>query len=386
MIQSGRMWSKCFDKWIQSLGFVQSDHDPCLYTKGSIYDPDFLIVSVYVDDLTVLARDPKVLADFKAALADRFKMVDRGELDWILGMGVSRERDHISIDQSHRITALLQKYSMDQCNTQKVKCPMVKDFLHEEFVDAHNTAPEPPTTFAYAQCVGALLYIALMRPDICYAVNTLARFMARPRAFHVRAVKHLLRYLAHTKHYKLRYYRGEGTPELFMYVDADYANIPRDRVSISGYVAYLSPGSAPISWASRKESLLATSTSQAEYMSAYGGGCETVHLRRMTAEFGVVMYAPTKVHEDNDACMAVANDPVYHKRTKHWEVKHHYIRSLVRRAIIVFCSVPSAKQVADALTKPLVPAVLARFIPALLGGRPTANAPLAATSVAPHDA
>ncbi|XP_064482932.1 uncharacterized protein LOC135395770 [Ornithodoros turicata] len=208
-----------------------------------------------------------------------------------------------------------------------------------------------PSNDLYLKAVGELLYLSTTtRPDIACATGILCRRVSSPRQRDWGAVKKLFRYLMHTRHFKLTL-TGRQSLDLTGYVDADWAGNVTDRKSTSGYIILL--GDSPVTWSSRKQSSVALSSTEAEYISAAYASQEVLWLRPLLEDFGLVIDQPTPMFEDNQGCIKLALSEGINARTKHIDVRHHHLRDLVAHNIINFQYCESADNIADALTKPL---------------------------------
>lgn len=204
----------------------------------------------------------------------------------------------------------------------------------------------------YQELVGSLLFVAqVSRPDICYAVNTVSRFNNNPGKLHWIAVKRIVRYLKQTSKYKLCFQQQEdGPPRITGYCDSDFASDIDERKSTSGYVFKMHGGS--ISWCSKKQPTVALSTTEAEYMSLSLSMQEGLWLQNLQKE---LQPNSPKMHIfcDSQSAIHLASTNSYHSRTKHIDVKHHYIRNIINDGKIILEYIPTEQMVADALTKPL---------------------------------
>jgi hypothetical protein len=193
------------------------------------------------------------------------------------------------------------------------------------------------------------------RPDIAFAVNFLARACAAPEKRHMQSVMNLARYLKGTQTKGIFYpakQKGEAfTLNLHGYIDSAFADCKLTRKSTSGYL--FSVNNAPITWRSGRQSIVTTSTTEAEYVAACDGSKEAVWLRKLFEELGCEMIQPTILFEDNNSCIAQTENPLHHKRTKHIDVYYHYTRQMVEEDIVVLKRIDTSDQVADMLTKPL---------------------------------
>ncbi|XP_041446831.1 secreted RxLR effector protein 161-like [Xenopus laevis] len=203
----------------------------------------------------------------------------------------------------------------------------------------------------YRQAVGALLYIATTtRPDIAVAMSLLCRRVDKPRQRDWNAIKRVMRYLKHTKDLCLKLSANDDL-NLTGYVDSDWAGDHSTRKSTSGYLFKL--GNSPISWSSKRQMSVALSSTEAEYISAAFACQEVVWLQQLIKDLGKPTSEPTVLFEDNQACIKLATSEKMNARTKHIDVRHHYIHDLVDQKVIVLIYCESEKMIADAMTKPL---------------------------------
>jgi len=203
--------------------------------------------------------------------------------------------------------------------------------------------------FPYREIIGSLLYAAtLTRPDIAFAVSALAQFAQRPARPHWEATKRIMRYLKATRELGLTY--GASNDGIVGYTDADHAS-QYHRHSISGY-AFLINGGA-ISWSSKKQPLVALSTTEAEYIAVAHATKEALCLRAFLGEITRPPSTPMPLHCDNQSAIALSKDGQFHARTKHIDLRFHFIRETVANGDIDIVYCPTQTMVADILTKPL---------------------------------
>jgi hypothetical protein len=187
-------------------------------------------------------------------------------------------------------------------------------------------------------------------PDICFVVNTLSRYLVETGRVHLVATKHVMRYLKGTLEYGL-YYNGDHGFRLFGYTDSDWDGSVSDRKSTSK--CCFSLGSAMTSWQSRKQSSVALNTTEVEDIAACSASCEAIWLQKLlTGLFDLEMEA-TVILCDNQSCIKMTENYVFHDKSKHIEIRYHYIRDMVQRRAIKLQYVGTDEQVADVLTKPL---------------------------------
>lgn len=214
----------------------------------------------------------------------------------------------------------------------------------------------------YKEAIGSLMYAAMgTRPDIVFAVSTLAQYAQNPGWTHWEAVKHVFRYLQGTKGLLLVY--GGGGQGLEGFVDADGAS-QEHRHAITGYV-FLVDGGA-VSWASKKQELVTLSTAESEYVAATHAAKEAIWLRRLIAEVFRPLSEPTTLHSNNQSAIALTRDGSYHARTKHINIRYHFIHYSIEAGSIRLLYCPTDNQTADILTKAL-PSVKVKHFAAALG-------------------
>ena len=203
----------------------------------------------------------------------------------------------------------------------------------------------------YAQLVGTLMYLAIAtRPDIAKAVGVLSRFTAKPGIAHWKAAQHLLRYLKNTMHYKLTYAPDPSQSELFTsYCDADHAGNPDNGKSTSGMVIKM--GTGAVSWASRLQTIVTLSTTEAEYVSAVSAGQEIIWLRNLFTELGCTLEGPSTLYIDNQSALQVAKNPEHHGRMKHLDLRFYWLRDMVDAGLIRVNYIATEVMPADGLTK-----------------------------------
>ena len=336
--QSSRCWNQRFTTYLQELGFERCESDYCVFVKK---DP-LILIAVYVDDLVLITENSLQMQQLKSDLIKEFEMIDMGPLHYILGIAIKQYEDGIHLNQEAYIDSMLEKFKLEDAET----VPMPAD---PNVVLCKNDGSESVDKRNYQSIIGSLLYAALAtRPDIQFAVGACSRYNSCPTQTHLTAVKRILRYLKATKTKGLFYKRGSS--ELVGYADADFARDINDRISTSGYVFMLSR--APISWYSGKQRTVSLSTANAEYIALSEAAREGLFLKQMFSEIGVEI-GTVLIMQDNQATIAMTRNPVHHKRSKHIDIKYHFVRNEVARGNIKLQYCDSKSMIADILTKPL---------------------------------
>ena len=204
----------------------------------------------------------------------------------------------------------------------------------------------------YQCAVGKLLYLSTRtRPDISFAVSRAARYTSKPTEDHWKAIKHILRYLVGTTKYGLLYSRNTSQIDCVGYSDADWGGDLDDRKSTSGYIFQIAGG--PVSWRSRKQSCVALSTSEAEYIALTSAAQEGIWLRQLISEILKKPMKPVTIYEDNQSTICLARNPQFHGRSKHISIKFHFIRDNVKEGVIQMQYCKTENMTADILTKGL---------------------------------
>ena len=224
--------------------------------------------------------------------------------------------------------------------------------LFEEQVPKNEHEKQFMSRVPYASAVGSLMYAMLCtRPDICFAVDRVSRFQSKPGPDHWTAVKHIFKYLKRTRDNMLVYSGGDLVP--VGYTDSDFHSDSDSRKSTSGSVFTL--GGGAVIWRSIKQSCIADSTMEAEYVAACETAKEVVWLRQFLIDLEVVPSANKQItiYCDNSGAMANLREPRSHKRGKHIERKYHLLREIVHRGDVTITKIASAENLADPFTKAL---------------------------------
>ncbi|XP_047331351.1 secreted RxLR effector protein 161-like [Impatiens glandulifera] len=205
-------------------------------------------------------------------------------------------------------------------------------------------------TTTYKQIVGSLMYLTATRPDIMFVVSLLTRFMDCPTESHLAAAKRVLRYLKGTMDFGI-FYKSKGQQNLIAYTDSDYAGDLSDRKSTSGYAFMFCSG--VVSWSSKKQPVVSLSSTEAEFIVAASCACQAVWLRRIFKEVKHAPVGATTVFGDNNSVIKLSKNPVMHGRSKHIDVRFHFLRELTKDETVNLEYCNTKEQIADIMTKPL---------------------------------
>jgi transposase InsO family protein len=339
--QSPRAWFDKFSKTVVSHGMTRSQADHSVFFKKT--RTGIVILVVYVDDIVITGSDKEGIQILINHLSSSFLTKDLGKLRYFLGIEVARSKAGISLSQRKYTLDILQ--DTGYLGSKPVATPMEPNL--KLMPDEGDFVDDPDT---YRRLVGKLIYLTITRPDISYAVSIVSQFMTNPRVPHMNAVIRILKYLKNAPGRGL-FYRSSGHLRIEGYTDADWAGSPSDRKSTTGYCTFI--GGNLVTWRSKKQSVVARSSAEAEYRAMAHTTCELTWLRTVLQEFGLLTQGPTPLYCDNQAAIHIASNPVFHERTKHIEVDCHFVRSKVESKDIITPFVPSGSQLADIFTKAL---------------------------------
>ncbi|KAL4029610.1 hypothetical protein IC575_007830 [Cucumis melo] len=276
-------------------------------------------------------------------MGDEFEIKDLGNLKYFLGMEVARSKEGISVSQRKYTLDLLTETGMLGCrpailllNSIKLGNSMIKFQVDKE---------------QYQRLVGKLIYLSHTRPDISFAVSVVSQFMQAPYEKHMEAVNRILRYLKNTPGKGLMF-RKTNRKTIEAYTDSDWAGSVIDRKSTSGYCTFV--WGNLVTWRSKKQSVVARSSAEAEYRAMSLGICEEIWLQKVLSDLHQECETPLKLFCDNKAAISIANNPVQHDRTKHVEIDRHFIKERLDSGSICIPYIPSSQQIADVLTKGLL--------------------------------
>ena len=304
------------------------------------------ILIVYVDDIILSRDDLEELVRLKGFLAQDFAIKDLGQLRYFLGMEVARTKKGISISQKKCIVDLLKETCMLGCKPSKTPIKW-NDKLRMK-------ASNPIDRERYQRLVGKLIYLAHTRLDIAFAVSLVSQYMHDLFQEHLNVVYKILRYLKTTPRKGIFIGKNEKR-DVEAYVDVDWAGSIDDRKSTIGYCTFVW---GTITWRSKKQNVMAQSSTKAEYRALTQGTCELIRLQRLLEELKIPSEKPIKLFCNNKVGISIAYNPVHHDRTKHVEVDKHFIKEKIENGVICMTYVPTTQQIGDILTKGLSDKVL----------------------------
>ncbi|KAA0046865.1 putative gag-pol polyprotein, identical [Cucumis melo var. makuwa] len=303
--QAPRAWYSKIDGYFQQNGFKRSANEPTLYEKKGGKN-DFIIVCLYVDDIIYTSSSNSLVAEFKSHMKNKFEMTDLGLLHFFLGLEVCQTDGGIFISQKKYAKDLLKKFGMINCKPATTPKNVNKKLQQNDGVEMADAQ-------RFRSLVGGLIYLTHTRPDISYSIGVISRFMQCPSRDHFGAAKQVMQYIAGTIEYGI--WR-----------------------SVSVNVFTLASG--VITWSSKKQAIVALSSSEAEYAAATSAACQAIWLRRMLTELQHEQEGATVIFRDNKATTSMTKNPTFHSRTKHIDIFFHFICDLVAKeeVSLSYCS------------------------------------------------
>lgn len=339
--QSGRQWYFKLDKELETLGFQRTNADPCIYIQK--INLDTVIIAVYVDDILLISNNEDHIKSMKYELNKKFEMKDLGRINNCLGIEFkqSEDRKTITMCQEKYSREILKRFGMVECKP--VTSPL------DANVKLQKCESVEKSVYPYQSLIGSLMYLATStRPDLSYPVSMLSQFNNCYSQVHWSAAKRVLRYLQKTIDHGIVFRKIDDN--LVGYADSDWGNSIDDRRSYTGFVFTLS--GACISWESRKQRTVALSSTEAEYMALSDASKEVLHLKKLLFDLHESVTTVT-VFNDNQGARQLARNPVFHNRTKHIDVRYHFLREVVQNGEIDIRYMPTNRMPADFLTKAL---------------------------------
>ncbi|GKB75611.1 putative ribonuclease H-like domain-containing protein [Tanacetum coccineum] len=298
--QAPRAWYETLSTYLLDNGFQRGKIDKTLFIRRD--KGDILLVQVYVDDIIFGSTKKSLCTEFEKMMHKKFQMSSMGELTFFLGLQVKQKEDGIFISQDKYVTEILKKFG---------------------FTDV-KTASTPMET---------------QKPLLKYQVN--------PKVSHLHAVKRIFRYLKGQPKLGL-WYPKDSPFDLVAYTDSDYAGASLDRKSTIGGCQFLR--CRLISWQCKKQTVVANSTIEAEYVAASSCCGQVLWIQNQLLDYGY-NFMHTKIYIDNESTICIVKNPVFHSKTKHIEIRHHFIRDSNEKKLIQMIKIHTDKNVADLLTK-----------------------------------
>ncbi|GJV32524.1 putative ribonuclease H-like domain-containing protein [Tanacetum coccineum] len=336
--QAPRAWYATLSTFLLKHGYRRGTIDKTLFLKK--HKRDIILVQVYVDDIIFGSTKKAWCDEFEALMKGEFEMSAMGELTFFLGLQVQQRPDGIFISQDKYVQEILKKFDLEcvRTATTPYEAPKPK---------SKNEPDSPVNVHLYRSMIGSLMYLTASRPDIMFAVSACSRNQVTPTTSNLEAVKKIFKYLKGQPKLGLWYPR-ESPFVLEAYSDSDYAGANKDRKSTTGGCQFL--GRRLISWQCKKQTIVATSSTEAEYVAAANCCGQVLWIQNQLLDYGY-NFMNTKIFIDNQSTICIVKNPVFHQRTKHIEIRHHFIRDANEKKLIQVLKIHTDDNVADLLTK-----------------------------------
>jgi len=338
--QAPRAWYATLTNFLKQSKFKQGSVDPTLFRKK--VGCHLMLVQIYVDDIIFGSTDPALSIEFENLMKSQFEMSMMGKINNFLGLNIRHNREGILINQEKYTKNLLEKFGM--LNSTKLRVPMAVGTRLTPSLDA----PAVDLTL-YRSMIGSLLYLTASRPDIMFSVCCCARFQANPREPHLTAVKNIFRYLKGTVSLGLWYPAKIGF-FIQAFSDSDLGGCTLDRKSTTGGCQLLD--GKLVSWQSKKQTCVAISTAEAEYISAAACTSQIIWIQSQLRDYAINM-KKIPLYCDSQSAIRICHNPVQHSKTKHIALRYHFIKDHVEDGNIEIHFVKTTEQLADIFTKPL---------------------------------
>ncbi|KAF7779102.1 hypothetical protein Agabi119p4_3447 [Agaricus bisporus var. burnettii] len=356
--QSGRRWYQRLCKIvIDNLGYSRCDVDHGVFFRTT--QDDFVIMLVHVDDCTLVSTKYELIKELKERMNEFVEVTDLGEIHWLLGIEIMRNREEGKLHMSQRsyIDSCLWRYGFE--DTKPVSIPMDPSIHYST-----NQSPKSTTEIAcmtripYQEAVGSLMYAAIAtQPDIAFTIQVLLKFSKNPGEEHWEAVKRVFRYLKGTRDLWLTF--GGHGDALKGYADAD-GNMSEDRRATSGFAFIINGGA--VSWSAKRQEIVTLSTTESEYVAATHATKEALWIRSLVTQIFDTTLTTTPLFSDNKSAIALTADHKYHGRTKHIDIRFHFIRWVVEEGKVRLIYCPTEDMVADIFTKALPSPKVKHFV------------------------
>ncbi|KAK1422305.1 hypothetical protein QVD17_25324 [Tagetes erecta] len=340
--QAPKQWHQKFDNVMLDNDFKINECDKCVYVKDT--SRGYVILCLYVDDMLIIGSDDSMIKSTKDMLKAKFDMKDMGLADVILGVKITRTQDGLVLSQTQYVDKILEKFNAGDTCVAKTPVDTTQHLSKNK--------GDGVAQLEYSRVIGSLMYLmTCTRPDLAYAVSKLSRYTSNPSVEHWKSITRLLRYLRYTRNYGLHYNRNPAVIE--GYTDANWISDMKDSKSTSGYVFTL--GGAAISWKSCKQTVIAKSTMESEFIALEKCGEEAEWLRQFVEDIPRWPKPLTAIciHCDSQSAIGRAKSSMYNGKSRHIRRRYNTVRQLLSTGVITIDYVKSKENIADPLTKGL---------------------------------
>src|SRR6266545_4359138 len=349
-MQGAHDWYETLTNTYNKLGYTTSRADPCVRYK--VDDDGYTLTDTYTDDVFGASKTDAEAKKRKDEMGKEWEIKDVSDNDYFLGMRVQQDltRGTIRLTQRPYWEHVLNRFDLTNITPRNIPIPVgltLDQSMSPKTESERNMMSNKP----YRPILGSVMWGQLAtRPDLSFAVSLLSRFQADPSIEHWNALMHVIGYIKNTLDYGLIYSRDYDITPL-AYVDADYGGCRDTRRSTSGYVFTMAGG--PVTWSSKRQATVALSTVEAEYVAMSRCAQQMVWMQTWLDEVEIEHDIPGIIRGDSRGAIALGRNTKDYGKVKHIDIRHHYLRELIKSGAISFKQVPSADNVADLFTKPL---------------------------------
>jgi hypothetical protein len=356
MDEASQLWNKTLDEFLEGYGFKACPVEPCLYILKD--QKETIILIIYVDDFGYMGNSDKMLEKFEQAIGKRFDIKLTKNPKTFVGFEMEQEPGKIFVHQKSYIEKMAHTFELTNAKVQST--PMEPKLIIQP------PAEEMKDIRLYQAMVGSIMYAnGTTRPEVSFVTNQLARHASKPGKEHLTYAKKAIKYLYDTRTMGLLY---KGTVKLTLKgaVDSEYAGDKFDRKSVTGWL--ISLNGTPVMWQTKKHPIVTMSSTESEYVGYTMIAKNIAWIRNVLSFLDIDMSQPTKVRVDNQGAMKIAETPKQHGRTKHIDVRYHYIREKINEGMIELEYCSTKDMVADMLTKSLDQKRFIRFRDTIMDG------------------
>jgi hypothetical protein len=340
--QAPRAWNSKLNDTLKKMDFVQSEHEHAMYRRS--HDDDILLVGVYVDNLVITGSSLAAVEEFKEEMKRVFVMSDLGLLPFYLGIEVRQDARGITLRQAYYAKKILEMVGM-------VDCKAAATSMEERLRLSHDNTMEEVDATLYRHIIGSLWYLIHTRPDLTYDVGYMSRFLERPTEEHLQVVKKILRYTAGTLEYGLRNGWRRETAGPVGYCDSDLISDIDTRKSTTDAMFFL--GKSLVSWQSLKQQIVTLSSCKEEYIAATTIATQAIWMAWLLSELLGREPEVVELKVDSKSALALARNPVFHERSKHIDLRYHFIQNCLAEGTASATYINTVDQLTDILTKAL---------------------------------
>lgn len=339
--QAARVWNQTLHSALISNSWKQNQVDKCLYELKQGNKVCYLLIHVY--DLLTATNDDLMESEAMSIIGRNFELKNLGRVRHFLGIDVIEENGKFFISQPNYIDKIVNEAQLSEGKTSKI--PLDVGYYKQEGVLLSSNDK-------YRKLIGMLLYLTTnTRPDIAASVSILSKKVEKPRDNDLTEVRRIIRYLRETRNLRLQLNGMNVDTSLHAYPDANWTEGRGDRKSNSGFYCTVNGGT--ISWSSKKQDIIALSSTEAEYVALTETCKEVMWLAELARSLDIEIPDPVTVYTDSQSCMSMIANHKFSHRTKHIDIKFHFVREQVLSGKIQLKYVPTDGNIADMMTKPL---------------------------------